>query len=110
MSEKKFKPGLILKGMTMGIAEVIPGVSGGTIAFITGIYKELIDTIKAVDIEAFRWLFKGEFKKFGNKINFKFLLFLLTGMLSGVIIGIFGVSHLLETNPEILWGFFFGSP
>lgn len=99
---------LILKGMAMGIAEVIPGVSGGTIAFITGIYKELIDSIKAFDISAIKLLLSGKIKEFGSKINSGFLFMLFSGMIGGVVIGVFGVTNLLENNPEILWSFFFG--
>ncbi len=102
------KLSLIFKGMAMGIAEVIPGVSGGTIAFITGIYKELIDTIKSFDISAIKLLLTADFKGFFTKINFSFLLFLLLGMLGGIVVGVFGVTHLLENNPEVLWAFFFG--
>jgi len=102
------KLSLILKGMAMGIAEVIPGVSGGTIAFITGIYKELIDTVKALDVTALKLLLSGKFKAFGDKMNFGFLILLISGMIGGIVIGVFGVEHLLESNPEVLWGFFFG--
>ncbi|MEM1119281.1 MAG: DUF368 domain-containing protein [Bacteroidota bacterium] len=99
---------LALKGMAMGIAEVIPGVSGGTIAFITGIYEKLINTIKA-----FHPALIGTFKKEGVKgvwsaINGNFLVTLLIGMATGIVVGVFGVSHLLETYPEMLWAFFFG--
>ncbi|MEM6380025.1 MAG: DUF368 domain-containing protein, partial [Bacteroidota bacterium] len=99
---------LALKGMAMGIAEVIPGVSGGTIAFITGIYEKLINTIKA-----FHPTLIGTFKEEGVKgvwsaINGNFLVTLLIGMATGIIVGVFGVSHLLETYPEMLWAFFFG--
>jgi len=99
---------LALKGMAMGIAEVIPGVSGGTIAFITGIYEKLLNTIKA-----FHPSLIGTFKKEGvggvwETINGTFLVTLLIGMATGVIVGVFGVSHLLETYPEMLWAFFFG--
>lgn len=100
---------LALKGMAMGIAEVIPGVSGGTIAFITGIYEELIDTIKVALspewIKAFR---KGGISAAWEKINGTFLLFLLGGMVVGIVAGIFGVSHLFENYPILLWSFFFG--
>jgi putative membrane protein len=102
------KLSLIFKGMAMGIAEVIPGVSGGTIAFITGIYKELIDTIKSFDISAIKLLLTGDFNGLFKKINFSFLLFLLLGMVGGIVVGVFGVTHLLENNPEVLWAFFFG--
>lgn len=93
----------------MGIAEVIPGVSGGTIAFITGIYEELIDTIKSVLGPN---LFKG-FKDGGiagawKAANGEFVVTLLTGMVIGVVGGVFTVVHLLETYPQLLWSFFFG--
>lgn len=99
---------LALKGMAMGIAEVIPGVSGGTIAFITGIYEKLLNTIKA-----FHPSLLGTFKNDGfggvwESINGTFLVTLLIGMATGVVVGVFGVSHLLETYPEMLWAFFFG--
>ena len=99
---------LALKGMAMGIAEVIPGVSGGTIAFITGIYEKLLNTIKA-----FHPSLIGTFKQDGITgvwlaINGTFLVTLLVGMATGVIVGVFGVTHLLETYPEMLWAFFFG--
>lgn len=99
---------LALKGMAMGIAEVIPGVSGGTIAFITGIYEKLLDTIKAFNPSLI-----GTFKQDGlaggwSAINGTFLVTLLVGMATGVIVGVFGVTHLLETYPEMLWAFFFG--
>jgi len=99
---------LALKGMAMGIAEVIPGVSGGTIAFITGIYEKLLNTIKA-----FHPSLIGTFKEEGvggvwSTINGTFLVTLLVGMATGVIVGVFGVTHLLETYPEMLWAFFFG--
>lgn len=104
----RFSLGLVLKGMAMGIAEVIPGVSGGTIAFITGIYETLLDSIKALspalikDILGFRW------KEAFDKVNGTFLVTLLTGMVLGILICIFGVSYLLEAQAEALWAFFFG--
>ena len=99
---------LAMKGMAMGIAEVIPGVSGGTIAFITGIYEKLINTIKAFNPSLIR-VFKEEgISGLWQQINGTFLVTLLTGMAGGVVIGVFGVSHLLENYPEMLWAFFFG--
>ncbi len=99
---------LVLKGMGMGVAEVIPGVSGGTIAFITGIYAQLIDCIKSFDAQAVKLLFTAKWRELWNHIHGSFLVFLLTGMVGGVIIGVFGISRLMETRPEILWAFFFG--
>ena len=99
---------LALKGMAMGIAEVIPGVSGGTIAFITGIYEKLINTIKAFHPSLIGVFRKEGFSGFWEAINGTFLMTLLLGMAAGVVLGVFGVTHLLETYPEMLWAFFFG--
>lgn len=100
---------LSLRGMAMGIAEVIPGVSGGTIALITGIYEELIDTIKAVLgpswIQAWR---REGLAAAWREANGNFLVFLMAGMAAGVVFGVLVVTHLLETQPEMLWAFFFG--
>lgn len=100
---------LAVKGMAMGIAEVIPGVSGGTIAFITGIYEELISTIKTIlGPEIFKAFREGGLKGVWEKANGTFLVFLIGGMMVGLVAGIFGVTHLLETYPQLLWAFFFG--
>jgi putative membrane protein len=99
---------LILKGAAMGVAEVIPGVSGGTIAFITGIYEELIETIKGLHPSKLSLLFKGDLASFWKAINGNFIITLLFGMLIGIIGGVFLITHLVEHYPEILWGFFFG--
>lgn len=97
-----------LKGASIGIAEVIPGVSGGTLAFITGIYQQLIESIKSFDLEFIRLLLQGELKKAWVKINGAFLLPLMVGMLGGLIVGILLISSLLESHPTVVWGFFFG--
>jgi putative membrane protein len=98
-----------LKGLAMGIAEVIPGVSGGTIAFITGIYERLLHSIKTIlgpgIFKAYR---NGGVKEAWRQIDGTFLLSLLIGMLTGIIIGVFGVSHLLLNFPQLVWSFFFG--
>lgn len=99
---------LVLKGMAMGVAEVIPGVSGGTIAFITGIYEQLINSIKAFGPEAISAYKSNGIKGFWTSIDGNFIVTLLAGMVVGVVVGIFGVSYLLENYPEPLWGFFFG--
>ncbi len=103
----KDKIALASKGAFMGIAEAIPGVSGGTIAFITGIYQELIETIKSITPANLR-LILSDRKAFWQAINGQFLLTLLVGMFGGLVLGILVISHLLETQKEILWGFFFG--
>ena len=100
--------GLALKGMAMGIAEVVPGVSGGTIAFITGIYETLINTIKAFSPSLLVTLKDEGFAAAWTKINGNFLISLMVGMTMGVVVGVFGVTHLLENFPQHIWGFFFG--
>ena len=70
----KIKPDLYLKGVFMGIAEIIPGVSGGTIAFITGIYEELIDSIKSVNSRSLKLLLTLKFASFWRAINGSFLI------------------------------------
>ncbi len=99
---------LIFKGMAMGMAEVVPGVSGGTIAFITGIYERLIFSIKSIDLEFLKLLFSGKVAAAWKKIDGNFLLFLIGGMLLGIVVGVFAITWLLEHHPLLIWGFFFG--
>jgi putative membrane protein len=101
--------GLVLKGMAMGMAEVIPGVSGGTVAFITGIYERLLETIKHIlGPEVWRTLGREGLAAAWSKANGTFLLTLLSGMVFGIVVGVFGITHLLENYPIQLWAFFFG--
>lgn len=95
-------------GAIMGIAEAIPGVSGGTIAFIFRIYQELLDTIKSFHPENLKYLLKGNLSEFYTQVNGRFLIFLLGGMALGLVIGVFGISYMLESQKEPLWAFFFG--
>jgi putative membrane protein len=104
----KFKIDLYLKGVFMGIAEIIPGVSGGTIAFITGIYEELIDSIKSVDGNAIKLLFSFKFSLFWKQINGTFLLTLLLGMLTSILALSRIIVFLIDQHPFKIWGFFFG--
>lgn len=92
----------------MGIAEVIPGVSGGTIAFITGIYEELINTIKDVNFSLIGVLRKEGISAFWKAINGNFLLLLGSGMFIGIVTGVFLIGFLLENYQAPLWAFFFG--
>jgi putative membrane protein len=108
MSQGRTSFSLILKGMAMGIAEVIPGVSGGTIAFITGIYERLINAIKAVGPGLFTTFKQDGVKGVWSALDGNFLLFLVGGMVGGVVIGVLGVTSLIESQSEILWAFFFG--
>lgn len=92
----------------MGAADVVPGVSGGTIAFITGIYEELINSIKSVNAEALRKLFKEGIGAFWSHINGTFLVVLFAGILTSVLSLAKGLNYLLETQPLLVWSFFFG--
>ena len=99
---------LFLKGIAMGIANVIPGVSGGTIALITGIYEELINSLKSFDKIALKHLLKFRIKAFINHTN---LLFLIT-IFGGSIFSVFSIANLFKflfnNYPLYIWAFFFG--
>ena len=99
---------LVLKGMGMGAADVVPGVSGGTIAFIVGIYEELIDSIKSINGASLKLLFTGKIAAFWKAINANFLL----SIIAGIGISIFSlakiITWLLTDHPILVWSFFFG--
>ena len=92
----------------MGAADVVPGVSGGTIAFISGIYQELIDTINKVDFSFFASWKKHGFKIAWQQINGSFLLALLSGIAISILTFSKIITHLLATEPIMVWSFFFG--
>ena len=92
----------------MGAADVIPGVSGGTIAFITGIYDQLVGSIASINAEAFRLILQGRFKAFWRHINGGFLLSLIAGIGLSVITLAGLMQMLLTTYPIQTWAFFFG--
>jgi len=94
--------------MSMGVADVIPGVSGGTIAFISGIYEELIGSIKSIDADAFKLLFRFQIKSFWKSINGNFLIAVLTGIVTSLISLARLMTYLLEHHPIPVWSFFFG--
>ena len=99
---------LSIRGIAMGAADVVPGVSGGTIAFITGIYEELIESLNNINLGAVKILFKDGIKPFWKHINGTFFVFLF----GGIIISVFSLSkiviYLLENHDVQLWSFFFG--
>lgn len=99
---------LILKGMGMGAADVVPGVSGGTIAFIVGIYQELLDSIKSISKDSLKLLFTGKFTAFWKEINGNFLLSIVTGICISVFSLAKIITSLLVTHPILVWAFFFG--
>ena len=92
----------------LGIADVIPGVSGGTIAFIMGIYDEFVGSIASINSEAVRLLLHGRFKEFWKHINGSFLLSLLTGIGVSVVSLAGLMQYLLSSHPIQTWAFFFG--
>ncbi len=107
---RKFKDYLAigLKGIAMGSADVVPGVSGGTIAFISGIYEELLSSIKSIDHTAVKTLFSKGVKAFWQQINGSFLLALFTGIGIAVVSLVKVIHFLLDNHPVLLWSFFFG--
>ena len=92
----------------MGVAELVPGVSGGTIAFISGIYEELITAINNINIGLFKTLQKEGFKTFWAKLNGNFLSVLFIGMLISIFLFSKLISWLMENKHIPLWSFFFG--
>ena len=99
---------LSVKGMCMGAADVVPGVSGGTIAFITGIYDELINSIKSINAASLKMFFTGKWGEFWKMINGKFLLFLLAGIGISVFSLAKIITWLLVAYPVLVWSFLFG--
>lgn len=99
---------LALKGMGMGAADVVPGVSGGTIAFITGIYEELIESIRSISSKSLKVLVRLGFGEFWKSINGNFLLAVVTGIAISVFSLARVLRYILENYPELIWSFFFG--
>ncbi len=99
---------LALKGMAMGAADVVPGVSGGTIAFIVGIYDELINSIKSINAHSLKLLFTGKIVSFWKAINGSFLFSILLGIGISVFSLAKLITWLLEAHPIMVWAFFFG--
>jgi putative membrane protein len=99
---------LFFKGLGMGAANVIPGVSGGTIALITGIFEKLINSIKSFDLAAIKYFFTGRFSKFSKHVNLDFLFVVFLG----IGVSIFSLALLLKelfcSYPVFVWSYFFG--
>jgi len=108
--QRRFKDYLTisLKGIAMGAADAVPGVSGGTIAFISGIYEELISTISNVNISLFKTLFSEGIKPFWKQVNGNFILALLSGIIISYVSTMRLAKYLLEHHPILIWSFFFG--
>ena len=92
----------------MGVANVIPGVSGGTIALITGIYEKLINSLKSFDTTAFKLIIKFDIKAFTRHTNLYFLI----AVFGGSIVSVFSIASLFKflfnNYPLYIWSFFFG--
>ena len=99
---------IMLKGMAMGIANVIPGVSGGTIALITGVFERLINAIKSFDLKAVKLLFSGKIKEFFTYTDLGFLISIFMGVGLAIILVARLFEFLFEQYPVYIWSFFFG--
>ena len=99
---------LVFKGMAMGAADVVPGVSGGTIAFISGVYEELIATLNSINLNSLKTLKLQGVSATWKKINGNFLLALFVGILLSILTLSKLVAWLLLEEPVLLWAFFFG--
>ncbi|WP_439102178.1 DUF368 domain-containing protein [Congregibacter sp.] len=101
-------PGVLLRGVLMGAADIVPGVSGGTMAFITGIYQRLINAVTAFDLSLLRVLHARRWAEALQRTDAAFLATLLLGIGISVFSLARLISSLLETQPLLLWSFFFG--
>lgn len=99
---------LVLKGMGMGAADVVPGVSGGTIAFLVGIYEELINSIKSINASSLKMLFTFRIKEFWSAINANFLISVVAGIAISFMSLAKIITYLLTNHPVMVWSFFFG--
>lgn len=97
-----------LKGMGMGAANVIPGVSGGTIALITGIFERLINSIKSFNLTALKLFFTGKWKAFAQHVDLKFLVAVFLGIAAAILSVAKLFKFLFENYPVYIWAFFFG--
>jgi putative membrane protein len=101
-------PGVFLRGMLMGAADIVPGVSGGTMAFITGIYQRLLNAISAFDLSVLKLLVRRRWAEAWQHVDASFLLMLLAGIAVSILSLARLISHFLETTPLLIWSFFFG--
>ncbi len=99
---------LFIKGIGIGAANVIPGVSGGTIALISGIFEKLIDSLKSFDIKALKLFFSGRFKEFAKYVNLDFLIAVFAGVFVSILTFAKLLEFLFQDYPVYVWSFFFG--
>ena len=100
--------GVFLRGMAMGAADIVPGVSGGTVAFITGIYPRLLHCLRSFDLEALRLVLRADLAGAWRHVDGAFLAWLLAGIATSILTLARVFGWLLEHYPEPLWSFFFG--
>jgi putative membrane protein len=96
------------KGFCMGAADVVPGVSGGTMAFILGIYRELLDSIRSFDAPLLGLVLKRRFGEALQRARWEFLLALGMGIIAAILTLAKGISWMLANQPVLIWSFFFG--
>lgn len=99
---------LVMKGAAIGAANVIPGVSGGTIAFITGVYERLIQALSSFDGEMLGMMKRREFRALSQKLDLLFLIQIMVGVALGIKALGFILTPMFENYPKQTWGFFFG--
>ena len=97
-----------LKGLAIGTANVIPGVSGATLAIITGVFERMVNAIKSIDVTAVKLFFTGKFRKFGEHIDFAFLASLIFGVAAAIITLARLFEFMFEKYPVYIWAYFFG--
>jgi putative membrane protein len=100
--------GVFARGIAMGAADIVPGVSVGTIAFITGIYFRLLAAVNAVPVAIFRHLLKGHVRAFWQACDGRFLLSLVAGILCSIVSLASVITLALKSQPVLVWSFFFG--
>lgn len=99
---------LFLKGMAMGAADVVPGVSGGTIAFITGIYEDFLGALASLTGDAPKQFFRGDLRGFWKTVNGPFLAVLFAGIFTSILSLAHLIEYLMTHHAVLLWSFFFG--
>ena len=99
---------ILMRGLAMGAADIVPGVSGGTVAFITGIYPRLLNSLRSFDMQCLRLLWARDIGAAWRHVDGGFLAWLLTGILISVFTLARLLGYLLQHYPEPLWAFFFG--
>tara|TARA_B100001778_G_scaffold18712_1_gene14043 strand:+ start:2289 stop:3155 length:867 start_codon:yes stop_codon:yes gene_type:complete len=99
---------LFLKGMAMGVSDLIPGISGGTVALLLGIYKNLINSLNSFNKETLFYFLTLNYNKLSNQLNFKFLIPVFIGIITSILLFSKIISFLIINHKILLFSFFFG--